>query len=138
MGGEPVEVCGDIEHMLERMAEAVSTGDFEKWRTLWHPDAHQYAPNTPAAVGLTNITYGAQAWFREWTHEMSIRCDEVQTAGVWAFASGSLTLRSVARCGEKVRLHSARFLAVLIDRGGGHWVLYRYCYNSSVPPADRQ
>lgn len=135
MAGEPVEAGEAIEQTLQCMARAVSSGDFEKWRDLWHPAARVFAPNTPAAVGRANLLYGAEAWFKEWTHEMAICCDEVQVEGSWAFASGRLTLRSVSRREEKRDLLAGQFLAVLADRGDGRWLMYRYCYNSSVPLA---
>jgi len=135
MRGQEVEARRAIEQTLHCMAQAVSTNDFERWRGLWHSDAREFAPNTPAAVGRTNILYGAQTWFEEWTHDMRIRCDEVHVAGSWAFASGGLTLRSVSRREKKADLLAGRFLAVLTDLGDGRWLLFRYCYNSSVPLA---
>ena len=135
MGGEPTEADKAIEQILQSMARAVSTGDFEKWGSLWHPNAREFAPNTPAAVGRANLLYGAKAWFEQWTHDMAIRCNEVHVAGSWAFASGNLTLRSVSRLEEKAHLLAGQFLAVLTDHGDGRWLIYRFCYNSSVPLA---
>jgi ketosteroid isomerase-like protein len=135
MAGEPVEAGEAIEQMLQYMARTVSTGDFEKWRDLWHPNAREFAPNTPAAVGRANLLYGAKAWFEEWIHDMAISCDEVHVAGSWAFASGRLTLRSVSRREEKTHLLAGQFLAVLTEHEDGRWLMYRYCYNSSVPLA---
>jgi len=127
-----------IEQTLQSLAQAVSAGNFEGWQDLWHPNARVFAPNTPAAIGRINLLYGAEAWFQEWGHDMVIHCDEVQAAGKWAFASGSLTLRSVSRREEKTHLLSGQFLAVLTDRGDGRWLMYRYCYNSSVPLASER
>ena len=135
MRGKPTEAAKAIEQTLQSMARAVSTGDFEKWRSLWHAEAREFAPNTPAVVGRTNLLYGAQSWFEQWTNDMVIRCDEVHAAGKWAFTSGSLTLRSVSRREEKTHLLTGQFLAVLTDRGDGRWLMYRFCYNSSVPLA---
>ena len=135
MGCEKVEAAEAAGQVLQCMAQAVSAGDFAKWQTVWHPDACEFAPNAPAAVGRSNVLYGAERWFTEWTHDMAIRCDEVHVAGSWAFASGSLTLRSVSRREEKARILAGRFLAVLTDHGDGRWLIYRYCYTSSVPLA---
>jgi ketosteroid isomerase-like protein len=131
MTGEAVEAGMGVERTLQCMASAVSSSDFERWRDLWHPGAREFAPNSPVAVGRANLLYGAEAWFEQWDHDMSICCHEVQVAGNWAFASGRLTLRSVSRREEKTRLLAGQFLAVLIDRGDGHRLMYRYCYNSS-------
>lgn len=120
---------------LLSMARAVSAGDYEAWQTLWHPEAREFAPNTPAAVGRADILYRARSWFAEWTHDMTIRGEEVQVAGSWAFASGGLTLRSVHRREKEARLLAGQFLAVLTDGGDGRWLLYRYSYNSCVPLA---
>ena len=131
-----VEAGKAVEQTLLSMARAVSTGDFETWRSLWHPNAREFAPNTPPAVDRDNLLYRAEAWFEEWAHDMEIRCDEAQVAGSWAFASGSLALRSVSRREKKAHLLAGQFLAVLTDPGDGRWLMYRYCYNSCVPLAD--
>jgi ketosteroid isomerase-like protein len=120
------------------MARAVSAGDFEQWRSLWHPGAREFAPDTPPAIGRPNLLRRGQAWFADWAHDMTIHCEEVQVAGSWAFASGSLTLRSVGRREKKAHLLAGQFLAVLAGRGDGRWLLYRYCYNSCVPLAREQ
>jgi len=133
-----VEAGEAVEQTLLSLARAVSTGDFETWRKLWHPNAREFAPNAPPAVDRTDILYRAEAWFEQWTHDMAIRCDEVQVAGRWAFSSGGLTLRSVSRRGEQVHLLAGQFLAVLIDPGDGRWLMYRYCYNSCVPLAEER
>jgi ketosteroid isomerase-like protein len=135
MRGQPVEAAEGVRQTLQSMARAVSAGDFEAWRGLWHRTAREFAPNAPAALGRASILYGAQAWFEKWAHDMTIRCDEVHVAGSWAFASGGLTLRSVSRREEKADLLAGRFLAVLTRRRDGRWLMYRYCYNSSVPLA---
>jgi ketosteroid isomerase-like protein len=135
MGGDAVEAGKGVERTLQCMASAVSSGDFERWRELWHPGARELAPNTPVTIGPANLLFGAEAWFEQWDHDMSICCHEVQVVRSWAFASGRLTLRTVSRWEEKTRLLAGQFLAVLIDRGDGHWLMYRYCYNSSVPLA---
>ena len=124
-----------VDETLQRMAEAVRAGDFQRWRELWHPDAQVLAPNTPAAIGRANILRGRQRWFEQWTHDMRIRCDEIQVAGRWAFASGGLTLRSVSLGEEKAELLVGGFLAVLSRNDAGRWLLYRFCYNSGVPLA---
>jgi ketosteroid isomerase-like protein len=133
-----VEADETIRQTLAGIAQAISTGDFETWGSFWHPDAREFAPNTPAAVGRVSLLYRAKAWFREWIHDMAIRCDEVHVAGDWAFASGGLSLRSVARRGEKAHLLSGNFLAVLTDHGNGRWLMYRFCYTSSIPLVDDQ
>ena len=130
-----MEASESVEQTLLSMARAVSAGDFELWRSLWHPDAREYAPNTPPAIGRPDLLYRAQAWFDKWAHDMTIRCDEVKVAGSWAFASGSLTLHSVCRQEKKAQLLAGQFLAVLAGQGHGRWLLYRYCYNSCVPLA---
>jgi ketosteroid isomerase-like protein len=133
--GESVEAREVVEQTLLSMARAVSAGDFNTWRSLWHPDAREFAPNTPPAIGRPNLLYRAERWFQEWAHDMAIHCEEVQVAGSWAFASGSLTLRSVSRREKKAHLLAGQFLAVLTDLRDGRWLLYRYCYNSCVPLA---
>jgi ketosteroid isomerase-like protein len=130
-----VEAGEAVEQTLLSMARAVSTGDFETWRSFWHPNAREFAPNTPPAVGRTNLLYRAEAWFEEWAHDMVIHCDEVHVAGSWAFASGSLTLRSVSRREKQAQLLAGQFLAVLTEQRDGRWLMYRYCYNSCVPLA---
>jgi ketosteroid isomerase-like protein len=132
---ENTENVGVVDQTLQAMAKAVSTGDLEKWRSLWHPEAQEFAPNTPAVVGLSNLLYKAKGWFELWTHDMVIRCEEIRVTEEWAFASGGLTLRSVSRREEKTHLLTGRFLAILIDDGRGRWLIYRFCYNSSVPLA---
>ena len=124
-----------IEETLQSMARAVTRGDFQSWRELWHPRATELAPNRPAAAGLANILYGAKEWLEGWAHDMTVCCHEVQVAGRWAFASGELTLRSVSRSEERVDLLVGRFLAVLVEQEEGRWLMYRYCYTSSVPLA---
>lgn len=124
-----------VEMALQSMARAVSTGDLETWRSLWHPKGREFAPNAPPAVGQNNLLYRAKAWFEEWAHDMAIRCEEVHVAGNWAFASGSLTLRSISRREKEVHLLTGQFLAVLTDFGDGRWLIYRYCYNSCIPLA---
>lgn len=135
MSNESREADKAIRQTLQRMAQATSTDDLEKWRDLWHPDAREFAPNTPVVVGRNNLLYRAKVWFEQWSNDMVIRCDEVHVAGSWAFTSGGLTLRSVSRQGEKTNLLAGQFLAVLIDHGDGRWLIYRFCYNSSVPLA---
>jgi ketosteroid isomerase-like protein len=127
--------AGAVEQTLQRLAQTVSTGDLEKWRKLWHLEAREFAPNTPAVVGLPNLLYAARGWFEQWRHDMVIRCEEIRVTEGWAFASGGLTLRSVSRREEKTQLLTGRFLAILIDNGLGRWLIYRFCYTSSVPLA---
>jgi ketosteroid isomerase-like protein len=135
MSEESTDTTRVIEQTLQGMARAVSSGDFETWIGLWHPDAQEFAPNTPAIVGRRNLADMASGWFGRWNHDMVIRPAEVRVAGNWAFSSGTLTLRSVSRREEKTDLLTGQFLAVLIA-GGERWLLYRFCYNSSVPLAD--
>jgi ketosteroid isomerase-like protein len=135
IAGEPMQAREVVEQTLLSMAQAVSAGDFNTWRSLWHPDAREFAPNTPPAIGRTNLLYRAETWFKEWAHDMAIQCEEVHVAGNWAFASGSLALRSVSRREKKAHLLAGQFLAVLTELWDGRWLLYRYCYNSCVPLA---
>lgn len=135
MSDKTKETALAAERTLQGMARAVSAGDIEMWRDLWHGDAQQFAPNTPAIVGRSNLADMARGWFERWALDMVIRSAEVRVAGDWAFASGTLTLRSVSRREEKTELLTGQFLAVLVAGDGGRWLLYRFCYNSSVPLA---
>jgi ketosteroid isomerase-like protein len=134
MSDQSTETVFAVERTLQSMARAVSTGNIETWSRLWHPDARQFAPNTPAVCGRYELVGAVKGWFEQWNHDMVIRPAEVQLAGNWAFASGTLTLRSVSRRVEKTELLTGQFLAVLAA-GGERWLLYRFCYNSSVPLA---
>jgi ketosteroid isomerase-like protein len=134
MSGESTDTTRAVEQTLQGMARAVSTGDFETWIGSWHPVAQKFAPNTPAIVGRSNHADMAKGWFGQWNHDMVIRSAEVRVAGNWPFSSGTLTLRSVSRREEKTDLLTGQFLAVLVT-GGERWLVYRFCYNSSVPLA---
>jgi ketosteroid isomerase-like protein len=135
---KPAIQSSAVEQTLLEMAQAVSAGDYEGWCRLWHRDARKFAPNAPAVSGRANLLYCARSWLRDWSHNMNVECDEVQIADQWAFASGSLTLRSVSVAGEDARFLSAKFLAVLVRERQGPWQIFRYSYNSDVPlPAER-
>ena len=125
-----------VRGLLKRMADAVNRGATDELRDIWHLNARQLAPNAPILIGRENLLYGADAWLSEWSHDMTVQCDEVQIAGVWAFASGTLTLRSVPHKKSETQLLDGKFLAILIRDDCRSWRLYRYCYNSSVPLAE--
>ena len=124
-----------IRKLMGEMEDAMNRGAIEVCRDIWHPEGRELAPNAPVMNGRDSVLFDLDKRLQRWSLDTEIRCEEIRVAGSPAFASGTLTIRSVPRAGGEVQFLDGKFLAVLLRDRHKHWRLYRYCYNSSVPMA---
>jgi len=125
---------GQIRELFDRFAVTANRGDLAEWSQVWEEEAKYFAPQTPPLVGRSDIIFGNRKWLSQWQHDPQIDCDEIQIAGKWAFVCGRITLRSTHRKTGATTYTDGKFLAVAKRRSKHQWGLYRFCYNSNVPP----
>jgi ketosteroid isomerase-like protein len=133
MAEEPCD-SNAIRRLLGRLATTANCSDLDGWSQIWDEDAKLFAPQTPPIVGRADIILGNRKWLLQFQHEMCLDCDEVQVAGLWAFAFGNVTLRSTHRKAGTTSYTNSKFLAIVRKRREQQWRLYLYCHNSNVPP----
>jgi ketosteroid isomerase-like protein len=119
--------------VLRSLESATNSGDLSSWSRTWDEEARLHAPQTPPLVGRADIVLGSRKWFSEWRHHMRVRCAEIHVCRPWAFACGTISIRSAHKTKKTTSYIDGKFLAVARYQGAGRWALYRFSYNSSVP-----
>jgi ketosteroid isomerase-like protein len=126
-----------IKDGLKQYADAVNSGDFEIWISLWDNDGVQMPPNAPPIEGKEKIMEGNKSDFEKMNLEINhINIEEIQTSGELGFSRCSYTLAvSPKTGGEKIIVEpDGKDLAVWKRQSDGSWKILYDCFNSNVPP----
>lgn len=126
-----------IKDLLNQYAIGCTTGDFDRWMSLWDDGGVQMPPDAPANVGKEEIRRAMKPEFDELDMELTIL--SVEDAAIF----GDLGL---TRCvysleirpkdgGETVALMpEAKALTLYKKQPAGTWKIVYDCFNSSLPP----
>ncbi len=65
---------------------------------------------------------------------MTVKYEEVEASGDWAFVRGTYTQTVTPKAGGAATLVDGKFLAIWKRQADGSWKMYIDCFNSNVPP----
>ena len=126
-----------IKEVLSQYAMGCTTGDFDRWMSLWDDDGVQMPPDAPANVGKVEIHRAMKSEFDEL--DMDLEILSVEDAAIF----GDLGLTRCVYCleitpkagGDKIAaMPEGKALTLYKKQPDGAWKIVYDCFNSSLPP----
>lgn len=113
---------------------AHKAGDaFAKMR-LYTADAVVLPPKGPPIGGPQAIRAWHEAIFREETHQIVSKIDEIQTFGDWGFARGTTSGTIISRTTGQRNPVTEKWLVLVRRQVDGTWKIARDIWNEEPPP----
>jgi uncharacterized protein (TIGR02246 family) len=127
-------VAAAVDEIWKQYASSFSSGDIERWLSLWTDDGVQMPPDSPPVVGKEQIRARNKAVLDRFTFDMSISNEEVTAAGDWAFSRGVYKATLTPKGGGKTILVDGKYMTILRRQPDGSWKIHRDIFNSNAPP----
>lgn len=119
--------------LLEEYAEAVTSGDFERWISLWTEAGVQMAPDAPQRSSREEIRTAMEPFFDLYEHEMKVDPRDVRLAADWGFVRGEYTHEARSKVGQEQSRRTGKFLTVVEKQSDGTWKIACDCFNYNAP-----
>jgi uncharacterized protein (TIGR02246 family) len=125
---------GLIYELWNEYADSYSTGDFERWISLWIDDGIQMPPGVPRRMGKAEIRREMQPLFDLFNmSKMTIQTEEVRILGDQAYTHGTYEFEMTPKGGGTTKSYSGKFLDIVEKQADGSWKIAIDCFNSNIP-----
>jgi ketosteroid isomerase-like protein len=125
-----------IEEALRMYADAVATGDAERYLALHDPDAYKMPPSAPMYT-IASATDHQQDDFdamqAAYNVAMNLEPMEIEVDDDLAYAMGTYTIEMEPKADAPPALVDGKFLTVFRQQGDGSWKIFRDCFNNNAP-----
>lgn len=119
--------------LLKEYGNVVTSGDFERWISLWTESGVQMAPDAPERAGREEIRAAMEPFFDLYGHEMTVEPRQARLAGDWGFVRGEFAHEALPNAGgERVR-RTGKFLTIVEKQSDGKWKIACDCFNFNAP-----
>ena len=136
---EPDTTAADVEAInavRDAFVVAYNAGDAAALVALLTDDAVVMPPNEPALVGSDAYQSWTEAFFEQFTTELTITSEEIVVAGDWAFDRGVYTQTLTSAAGGDAIQDSGKYLVIFQRQADSAWKVARDIWNSDIPPAE--
>lgn len=135
MESQKVEVAAAVKDIYSEYAASLSSGDLDRWISLWTDDGVQMPPGFPSRTGKQRIRAAVEATLDQFTFDMEIPpSEEVRVAGDWAFARGDYSATLTPSQGDDAIDIDGKYLTIFQKQADGSWKIHRDVFNSNVSP----
>jgi len=122
-----------INALQEEYTKAANEGDVESWVATFADDAIYLPPNQPAVNGKEAIRpWVISSFFEPFEIQLDVSFQEIEVAGIWAFANGTYNLSLTSKTDGQIIEDSGKFIDIF-KRYDGNWKFYRIIYNANSP-----
>ena len=128
-----VSDVAQIYKLWNEYAAAVTTGDMERWLSLWIDNGIQMPPDAPRRAGKETIRTEMQPRFDLFDWRMTIHPDQVQVLGDQAYSYGVYEFVMRPREGGDTSEGTGKFLTILQRQVDGSWKIAIDCFNYNAP-----
>ena len=127
-----VSDVAQVYELWRDFADALNTGDFERWISLWVDDGIRLQPSEigQRQFGKDEIQAAAQPLFDTSNLSASINIEEVQILGKRAYSYGTYEGKVVSLNGEDTFVMKGGFLTILAKQADGSWKIAIECFNT--------
>ena len=126
-----------IKDMLNKVAFAYNTGDFDSWLSLWADDGVQMIADTPARRGKAQIREAMKPLFDQLTLDINITSiEDVEVHGDLGLIHCNLTFAVTPKAGGEtiIAVPDGKALVLFERQTDGSWKFVYDCTNSNAPP----
>ena len=124
-----------IEEVLHQYGEALSSGNFDLWLSLWIENGRQMPPDTPARIGKGQIRKGMRPLFEEMDMTMVISSiEESRIIGDFGLTRCLYNLKGITKSGGEVVqiMPDGKALTLYEKQPDGIWKIAYDCFNSNI------
>ena len=108
-------------------------GDASASVALFTDDGVLMPPNEPAVIGKEAMLSYNQAFWGQFTEELTLSPEEVEVAGDWAFARGTAAVTYTPKAGGQPTEDTGKWLQIWRRGADGSWKLAHDIWNSDQP-----
>jgi len=112
---------------------AYNAADADGVAALYTEDAIDMPVNEPTIVGRAGILERTAAQFGMATATATVRADETQLMGDWAFDRGTYSVTMVPAAGGDPMMVDGRYVVILRRQADGSWKIARGIDNTPAP-----
>ena len=119
--------------LLEEYGAALTSGDFERWISLWTESGTQMAPDSPTRTSREEIRAAMEPVFDLYDHKMSVHPRDARLAADWGFVRGEFTHELSSKENGAGSRRVGKFLTIVEKQSDGTWKIACYCFNYDAP-----
>ena len=115
--------------LLKEYEAAVTSGDFERWISLWTESGTQMAPDVPTRKSREEIRAAMEPLFDLYDHKMSVHPRDARLAADWGFVRGEFTHELGSKNSAERSRRAGKFLTIVEKQSDGTWKIACDCFN---------
>ncbi len=119
--------------VLKEYGAALTSGDLERWISLWTESGVQMAPDAPKRRSRDEVRAAMQPVFDLYEHEMAVDPQVVRLADDWGFVRGDFTHEMSSKVNEERSRRTGKFLTIVEKQSDGAWKIACDCFNYNAP-----
>ena len=119
--------------LLKEYGVALTSGDLERWISLWTESGVQMAPDAPKRTNRDEIRAAMEPVFDLYEHEMIVDPRFVRLAEDWGVVRGDFTHKASSRANEERSRRTGKFLTIVEKQSDGTWKIACDCFNYNAP-----
>lgn len=119
--------------LLKEYGAAVTSGDFERWISLWTEAGTQMAPDAPTRTSREEIRAAMEPVFDLYDHKMSVHPRDARLADDWGFVRGEFTHELSSKDSADHSRRAGKFLTIVEKQSDGTWKIACDCFNYDAP-----
>ena len=123
--------------VLKEYGAALTSGDLERWISLWTESGVQMAPDAPKRRSRDEVRAAMQPVFDLYEHEMAVDPQVVRLADDWGFVRGEFTHKLSSKVKEERSRRTGKFLTIVEKQSDGMWKIACDCFNYNAPAQDQ-
>ena len=122
-----------IDSLGQKYMDASRSEDATALVDLFTADALRMPPNEPSSKGSEALRdYFAEAFEHE-SLDVTVKTDELQVLGDWAFTCGTYSVVAKDKATEEVTEDNGKWINILKREPDGSWKIHRNIWNSDDP-----
>lgn len=126
---------GAIKSVFKQVDDAINAGDLAGYLASYVDDCVVLPPNTEVIMGKEGYRAFAQPIIDQFDIDETIRVEEAEVVGDWAFARTSYVWRLTPKAGGAAVEEVGKMITILGRQADGSWRISRIMWNSDSSPA---
>ncbi len=118
----------------KKHADAMKSGDMDRWLTPWIPEGKQMPPGAPQRIGMEQIREGNTPLMDLFDSVLDAVPDKFRILGDHAISHGNYKYARTPKEGGKTVKGVGNFLTVLVRQADGSWKSAIDCFDDNTPP----
>ncbi len=124
--------------LLKEYGAAVTSGDRERWISLWTESGVQMAPDAPKRTSRDEIRAAMEPFFDLYQHKMTVHPEDVRLVADWGFVRGEFTDEASSKVNEERARRTGKFLTIVEKQSDGTWKIACDCFNYNAPAQEKE